>query len=303
MKTSAQNSERTFPTLTSRIAEEGTLQAPGVFDALSARLAENAGFNAVYMTGLGATASRLGLPDLGLMSGYEMADHARNIVRSAGVPVIADADNGYGGHSSIERTVGDFAHAGVSAIHLEDQVTPKRCGQLDGVKVMDFETSLARVFTAVTTAATYEMELIARTDAIKPLGVEAAIERARAFLDAGADFAFVDGISTHGHLEAVAEGLEGPKVIALVAGTEIAETPYSELADMGFGIILYPLDALFASIGSVGQAFAALKSRGHSCSEAEGSDYSAYADSVGLSRHQGIDDAAASQARRYMESN
>ncbi|MGE0701272.1 MAG: oxaloacetate decarboxylase, partial [Hyphomicrobiaceae bacterium] len=161
--------------------------APGAMDALSARLVESAGFPAVYMTGLGATASRLGTPDIGLLSQTEMTEHARNMARAVSIPIIADADTGYGGPSNIHRTVREHIQAGVAAIHLEDQVAPKRCGQLAGIRLIDAEEAAARLRCAIEARGRDDLIVIGRTDARPAAGAEEAIRRARLYRLAGGD--------------------------------------------------------------------------------------------------------------------
>lgn len=179
------------------------VEAPGAYDALSARLVERAGFPAIYLTGFGATAARLGEPDLGLLTQTEMTTHARDMVRAVRVPVIADADTGYGGPSNIERTVREHVQAGVAAIHLEDQALPKRCGQMAGVRLVDARESERRLRCALAARGGAELLVIARTDALPAAGIAEAVDRARRYQDAGADLVFVDGIKT------LADGLRG----------------------------------------------------------------------------------------------
>ena len=150
-----------------RLISDGPIvMTPGAYDAVSARLVQRAGFPAVYMTGFGATASRIGMPDIGLLTQTEMTTHARDMVRAVTVPVIADADTGYGGPSNIHRTVREYVQAGVAAIHLEDQVAPKRCGQLAGIRLMGAEESARRLRCAIEARGSDELLVIGRTDAM-----------------------------------------------------------------------------------------------------------------------------------------
>src|SRR5919197_4810872 len=177
-------------TLCELLSRREPVVAPGAYDALSARLAEQAGFGAVYMTGFGASASLLGRPDVGLLSFGEMADHARRIVQAVGVPVIADADDGYGNPLNVRRTVHEYEAAGVAALHIEDQVAPKRCGHLAGKQVIPAGEMVEKVRAAV--EARSSLLVIARTDARAVEGLEAALERARRYREAGADVLFVE---------------------------------------------------------------------------------------------------------------
>jgi len=177
------------------LASGRIVQAPGAYDALSARLVERAGFEAIYMTGFGATASRLGQPDIGLLTQTEMSGHARDMVRAVRVPVIADADTGYGGPSNIERTVQEYLQAGVAAIHLEDQVAPKRCGQMSGIKLIDARENERRLRCAVAARGDAPLLVIGRTDALPAAGIDEAVSRAKRYQDAGVDLVFVTASS------------------------------------------------------------------------------------------------------------
>lgn len=264
------------------------IAAPGAPDALSARLIAHMGFDAVYMTGLGATASRLGMPDLGLMTQTEMADHARAMTRAAGIPVIADADTGYGGPLNIRRAVSDYAMAGVAALHLEDQISPKRCGQLSGIRLVDPPEAEARLCAAIAArdALAPDMLVIGRTDALPALGLDEAIARAAHYADCGTDLVFIDGIKTRAEVEAVAARLPGPKVVSLVDGTDASALTLDDLQQMGFSICLYAVTALFAALGAQTRALAALRDAGSVAGIRGQASYAGFCDIVGLAGHQ-----------------
>src|ERR1700761_6448859 len=177
--------------------------APGCYDALGARLIEQAGFPAAYMTGFGSAASRLGRPDVGLMTMSEMVDNARRIVDAVGIPVIADADTGYGNSLNVIRTVREYEAAGVAAIHLEDQVMPKKCGHMDGKQVVGVEEMAAKVAAAVAARRSPDFLIIARTDARAAEGLEAALQRARIYREAGADALFIEAPESEAEIETV----------------------------------------------------------------------------------------------------
>ena len=179
------------------LADNHILMAPGAYDAWSARLIEAAGFPAVYMTGYGVSASTLGRPDIGLISFQEMLTAARNICACTTVPVIADADNGYGSTLNVVRTVREYENAGVSGIQLEDQVMPKRCGHMEGKQVIPKEEMVAKLRAAAYARQDPDTVLIARTDAVAVNGYEDAIDRAIAYRDAGADVIFGEARQTH----------------------------------------------------------------------------------------------------------
>lgn len=279
--------------LRNALAEGRLFRAPGAYDMLSARLVAAAGFEGVYMTGLGATASSLGLPDLGYMTGSEMVDHARRMVRAAGVPVIADADTGYGGVMNVDRTVRDYAQVGVAAIHLEDQALPKRCGQLSGVKLISAEEHAAKLKVAVAARGASQMLIIGRTDALGVLGLDEALARARAYHAAGADLVFVDGVKTIEQARGIAEGLAGlPKVISLVDGNETAALTHDDIRAMGFNVCLHALTTLLAAQKGVAEALAALQSKGESAHHAPRlASYAELSEAVDLAASQKIDHA------------
>jgi len=273
--------------LRARLDSGQILAAPGAGDPLTARLVAEAGFEAVYMTGLGATATRLGTPDLGLMTQTEMAEQLRALVRVCDLPVIADADTGYGGPLNLRRTFQDYALAGAAALHLEDQENPKRCGQLSGVRLVSRTEAAKRLAALVAIRAEMQTDLvlIGRTDALQPEGLDAALDRARAYRDTGVDLVFVDGVKTRAEVEAIARGLEGPKVVSLVDGTEAANVTLGELEQMGFSLALYAVSALFGAISGSRAALAALKQNGHP-DAAPTVPYADYAQVVDLAGHQ-----------------
>jgi len=264
------------------------VQAPGAYDALSARIAAQAGFPAVYMTGFGATAARLGQPDIGLLTQTEMCTHARDMVRAVPVPVIADADTGYGGPSNITRTVDEYIQAGVAAIHLEDQVAPKRCGQMAGIRLIDAAENALRLRCALAARGSRPLLVIGRTDALPAVGMAEALDRARRWQDAGVDLVFVDGIKTIAEVEAVARGLQGPKVVSIVDGNETTALTAADLQQLGFSIVFYAVTALFAATRAVQQAMATLAAEGTPHAVA-GIPYADFTRVVDLPLHQGLD--------------
>jgi 2-methylisocitrate lyase-like PEP mutase family enzyme len=266
------------------------VQAPGAYDALSARLVERAGFPAVYMTGFGATAARLGQPDIGLLTQTEMTTQARDMVRAVGIPVIADADTGYGGPSNIARTVREYLQAGVAAIHLEDQVAPKRCGQMAGIRLMDAHENAQRLRCALAARGTDPLLVIGRTDALPAAGMAEAVSRAKRYQDAGVDLVFVDGIKTVAEVEAVARQVSGPKVVSIVDGTDAAALSATELQNMGFELVFFAVTALFSAARAVEQALADLHRHGTPRAVLPaGMRYADFSQVVGLPEHQRLD--------------
>ncbi|MCM2475526.1 isocitrate lyase/PEP mutase family protein [Rhizobium sp. CG5] len=264
--------------------------APGAPDAFTARLVAQAGFPAVYMTGFGATAMRLGQPDIGLLTLSEMAEQARNMVRAVDIPVIADADTGYGGVSNITRTVEEYVQAGVAALHLEDQVAPKRCGQLAGIKLVDATEAAARLRAAVAARAEHPLLVIGRTDALPSLGAAEAIDRAKRYQDSGVDLVFVDGIKTVAEVEAVARGLEGPKVVSIVDGNETTALTRLDLEAMGFTVVFYAVTTLFSAARAAADALAHLATAGTPAGGPPSMSYSEFSKVVGLAEHQALGD-------------
>jgi 2-methylisocitrate lyase-like PEP mutase family enzyme len=273
------------------LASGNLLQAPGAPDALTARLVEMAGFPAIYMTGFGATASRLGLPDIGLLTQTEMTTHARDMVRAVNIPVIADADTGYGGPANIRRTIEEYIQAGVAAIHLEDQQLPKRCGQRAGVKVIPADENFRRLKAAVAARGNDPLVLIARTDAIQSEGVEEAIRRANLYREAGVDLVFVDGIKKIADVEAVSRGVPGPKVVSIVDGNETVALTARDLQDLGFNVAFYALSALFSATKAVRDTLAVIKSEGTPKSRADAMvTYSEFSEITRLADYDDLDD-------------
>ena len=273
------------------IGSGSIVMAPGAPDSITARLVQKAGFGAVYMTGFGATASRLGQPDIGLLTQTEMTTHARDMVRAVGIPVIADADTGYGGPSNIHRTVREYLQAGVAAIHLEDQVAPKRCGQLAGIRLMGEQESVKRLRCALEARGSDDLLIIGRTDALAAEGIDAAIRRAKLYQDAGVDLVFVDGIKKIAEVEAVARAVPGPKVVSIVDGNESVALSASDLQQMGFQVVLYAVTALFTAVKAVADALAELQRTGTPQGAAHGMvSYAQYCELVDLPFHQGLDE-------------
>ena len=276
--------------LKSLIASSGIVMAPGAPDSITARLVEKAGFPAVYMTGLGATASRLGTPDIGLLTQTEMTEHARNMTRAVTIPVIADADTGYGGPFNIHRTVREHVQAGVAAIHLEDQVAPKRCGQLAGIKLIDAEEGAARLRCAIEARGTDDLVIIGRTDAMPASGPDEAIRRAKLYQAAGVDLVFVDGIKKIAEVEAVARHVPGPKVVSIVDGNETTALTARDLEGMGFKVVLYAVTALFTATRAVADALSNLKATGTPRGGPLQHSYAEFCELIDLPFHQSLDE-------------
>ena len=251
------------PTLRELFEAGEMVLAPGCYDALGARLVEEAGFTAAYMTGFGSAASRLGRPDVGLMTLPEMVDNARRIAQAVDIPVIADADTGYGNPINVIRTVHEYEAAGVSAIHIEDQVMPKKCGHMEGKQVVPATEMAAKVAAAVAARRSAEFLIIARTDARAVEGLDAALQRARIYRDAGADVLFVEAPQSEAEIEAVARAF--PDVPLLFNYAEGGKTPavtHAFLRELGFGLVIFPLTILLAATAAIRSALARIKADG-----------------------------------------
>ncbi len=236
--------------------------APGAFDCIGARLVEVSGFSALYVTGSGVSMSALGAPDVGALSFAEILDRVRRIADVVSLPVIADADTGYGGPINIIRTVREFERAGVSAIQLEDQTWPKKCGHEPGRRIVATETMRARIAAAVDARCDPDTIIIARTDARAADGLEAAIERACRYHEAGADVLFVEAPQSEAELAAVPPRVPAPTLVNLVEGGRTPLLPNRRLEELGFRIAIYPnaLTRIFAKAGQ--ELLAALRAAG-----------------------------------------
>ena len=217
----------------------GLIVAPGAYDGITARLVEQAGFPLVYMTGAGTAAAR-GFPDYGLLTMSEMVENAGVLARSVSVPVLADADTGYGNELNVTRTVREFEARGVAGIHLEDQVSPKRCGHLDGKEVVDRTHFTSLVAAAVEARASEDFVIVARTDAVATDGLDEAVDRANAALDAGADVAFVEALTTLDDVAAVPNRVHGPCLLNIVPGGKTPVESLDDVESMGYRIALCP---------------------------------------------------------------
>ena len=239
---------------------EAMVIAPGAYDGLTAKLVAQAGFPAVYMTGAGTSVSH-GYPDFGLLTMSEMVDNAARIVRSVDVPVIADADTGYGNELNVFRTVQEYEQRGVAGIHIEDQVSPKKCGHLDDKEIVSREDYVAKIRAAVAAKRDGDFMIIARTDARAVAGLEEAVARANAALAAGADMAFVEAPQTMEELAAVPKQVRGPCLLNVVRGGKTPEIDLLRAQELGYRLAIVPGLLLKAVIGACDEVLAELKAR------------------------------------------
>jgi 2-methylisocitrate lyase-like PEP mutase family enzyme len=245
------------------IGEQRCIVAPGVADALGARLVAQEGFDVVYMTGFGTSLTRLGAPDVGLLTATEMVANARCIVDASGLPVVADADNGYGNAINVRRTVRDYERCGVAGVHLEDQVLPKRCGHLAGKQVISTPEMVGKIKAACDARLDPDFVIIARTDAIAVDGIEAALERAEQYREAGADMLFVEAPVGIEQVSRVAKRLSGvPLLYNVAASGKSPDLDVQELGRLGFRLAIYPNWILLAAIPAMKAALRQLRMTG-----------------------------------------
>jgi 2,3-dimethylmalate lyase len=243
------------------LALPGVIMAPGVADALNAKLVARHGFEAIYMTGAGTSAVRLGMPDVGLLTMSEMVDNAGRIADSSGLPLIADADNGYGGVLNVRRTIQAYERAGVAAVHIEDQVMPKRCGHLMGKQLVPAAEMTAKIRAAVDARTDADFVVIARTDAVAVEGFDAALERAERYREAGADVLFVEAPNAE-QLPQIAPRLKAPLLYNMATSGKTPFLGRDEIERLGFKLIIYPNWVMLAAIRAANQVLATLKETG-----------------------------------------
>jgi 2,3-dimethylmalate lyase len=248
-------------TLRTLIEKKNGLVVPGAYDGISARLVERAGFPVVYMTGYGTSASRLGLPDLGFAGLAEMADHARNMAAAVTVPLIADADTGYGNALSVRRTVQAYEGSGVAGLHIEDQVAPKRCGHLSGHQVIPRGEFAGKIRAAAEARQDRDFVIIARTDAISAVDFDEALRRGEAALKAGADMLFIEAPRDEAQVERVARAFDAPLLYNYAPGGRSPLLPFARLRELRYAIILLPVDTLLVGVRAIADFLGELKKR------------------------------------------
>ena len=254
--------ERATTRLRRLLKSPGLVAVPGVPDALFARIVAQSEFPAVYMTGAGTTAVRLGMPDIGLLTMTEMVDNAGRIVDACGLPLIADADNGYGGPLNVYRTIRAYEKAGAAAVHIEDQVFPKRCGHMAGKQLVSAADMVAKVKAAVDARTDPDFVVIARTDAIAVEGFEAALDRAGKYRAAGADVLFVEAPTGLDQLRAIPKASDAPQLYNMASSGKTPFLAMREIEELGFKIVIYPNWMLFGAVRAAQRVLAHLKETG-----------------------------------------
>ena len=240
----------------------GTVALPGVYDALTAKMAQQVGFSMSFISGYSVAATSLGEPDMGLLTQTEMADCARQVCRSVDIPILVDADTGYGNPLNVHRTVKDLIAAGAAGCFLEDQVWPKRCGHMYGKQIVTRGEYVEKIRAAVDARGEHDFFIVARTDALALEGLDEAIARVEAARSVGADASFVEAPQSREHLAEIGRRSPGPNVANMIEGgrTPLLET--DGLAELGFHLILYPLAGLYAAARAIEVVFTQLRERG-----------------------------------------
>jgi 2-methylisocitrate lyase-like PEP mutase family enzyme len=239
-------------------ARRGVL-VPGAFNALSARVIEDLGFEAIYVTGAGVTNMWFGMPDQGFMGLHEIAEHTARIRDAVSLPLLVDADTGFGNALNVRHTVRVLERAGADCIQLEDQVAPKRCGHFSGKEVISTEEAVSKIKAAVDARHDPDFMVMARTDAAATLGFEAAVERAQRFAEAGADILFVEAVTTADEIRALPQRLARPQLMNMVIGGRTPIFGAEELGGLGYGIVLYANAALQGAVAGMQKALTVLR--------------------------------------------
>jgi methylisocitrate lyase len=250
------------PSAFRRLLSNGTVVMPGVFNAITARLARAAGFDALYMTGAGVTNSLTGMPDIALLTLTEMSQQARYLCAAVDVPVIADADTGYGEALNVARAVRELEHAGLAGIHLEDQVAPKRCGHLDGKQVIPAAEMAKKIVAATKARVDPDFFLIARTDARTVEGLDSAIERAKRYVDAGADGIFPESLQTAEEFARFAREVSVPLLANMTEFGKTPLIPVQQFTDLGYAMVIFPMTAFRVMAAAARDVYAELYASG-----------------------------------------
>ena len=244
------------------IAQPGIIVAPGAYDCLTAKIIQQSGFPAVYMTGAGTSVARYGFPDLALASMTEMISNAADITASVKIPVIADADTGYGGLLNVGRTVRKYEQSGVAAIHIEDQEFPKRCGHLEGKRVIPAKDMIPKIKEAVQSRTDRDFLIIVRTDALAVTGWDDTMDRCNRYIDAGADVLFVEALRSSEEAQRAVESLSVPLLYNFVETGKSPLLSASELEEIGFKIVIFPASSLLLVTATIQKLMGELKEKG-----------------------------------------
>ena len=252
------------PSLRRALVEKRFIVAPGIFDMISAKVADGMGFTALYVTGFGTVASALGVADAGIATYTDMVGRVGTFARGCRTPVIADADTGYGGLLNVRHTVLGYEAAGVSGIQLEDQEMPKKCGHTLGRRVIAAEDMVLKIRVAAEARRDPDFLIVARTDSRTTLGLEEAIRRGRLYAEAGADIVFIESPESEAEMQAIGRAIRRPLLANMVEGGHTPILPAARLAELGYAIAIYPAVGFLAAAAALERAFAHLKRAGDS---------------------------------------
>ncbi|TLX69200.1 MAG: oxaloacetate decarboxylase [Thaumarchaeota archaeon] len=264
---------------------EEIIVLPGVFDALSAKIAEHVGFQAIFQTGYGSAASLLGMPDFGFLNAGENIENARRIIRSVNLPVIVDVDTGYGNPLTVWKVVNDLTAYGAAGIFLEDQVWPKRCGHMRGKEVIGVDEYIQKLRAALEASSHKNFTIVARTDARAPLGFDEAIERGKMYHKEGADVVFVEAPQSEDELREIPKKIDAPLLANMIENGVTPNFSAHELKSMGYSMVVFPLSGLYGATYAMKKIFAHLKKNGTTkgCSDMM-LDFNEFNDLVELSK-------------------
>jgi carboxyvinyl-carboxyphosphonate phosphorylmutase len=279
------------------IQRKEILVAPGAFDAMSAKLIEAVGFETVYMTGFGTAASIFGIPDIGLLTMTEMVENAKRISDAVKIPVIADADTGYGNHLNVVRMVEEYEKAGVAGLHIEDQLSPKRCGHMEGKKLISTEEMVPKIRAAVASRKDKDFVLIARTDAIAVEGFDKAIRRGNTYKEEGADVIFVEAPTTIEQLEKIPKLVKGPVMVNIAPKTPVLH--FKKYEEMGYSLAIYPPISLTAAYAAIKEKLIGLKNDGITQAGAHGGvPFEELLNFLGLQRYQALEETVLGERQK-----
>ncbi|MCS6854332.1 MAG: isocitrate lyase/PEP mutase family protein [Elioraea sp.] len=286
------------PALRRALAEKRFIVAPGVYDLISAKIADRMGFACLYGTGFGVVASAFGLPDAGLATYTEMVSRMAAIAAGVTTPLIADGDTGYGGLLNVRRTVEGYERAGISGIQLEDQEMPKKCGHTPGRRVVAAEEMVLKIRVAIEARRSEDFLIVARTDARTALGLDEAIRRGRLYAEAGADVIFVESPESEEELSAIARAIDAPLLVNMVEGGRTPILPAERLKELGFAIAIYPALGFLTAAAALERAYAHLHAVGDSRALGEPYGFARMTELMGFSEVWDFEARWADAARR-----
>ncbi len=278
--------------LRKRLSEPDIILSPGVYDCLSAKIAERSGFEVIFASGFGISGSVLGYPDYGLLTSTEMLNASGNISKSVDIPLVADIDTGYGNPINVVRTITTVVDLGIAGVILEDQEWPKRCGHLEGKRVISMEEHVEKIRAARFASGESGLVIIARTDARSELGLDEAIRRGKAYYEAGADIIFIEAPQTNDELKKIPLALPGVPLLAnMIEGGKTPCLSVSQLEELGFKIGVFALSGLFASTKAIEDCFHFLKENGTTSGFANTSSFKDFKDIIDIKKYQELEEA------------